>query len=120
MIVWVSAWFIKYFTPKNIGGISIFPFIIVENQDIKKDKIFINHEKIHIRQQLEMLIIFFYIWYGLEFLLLWLKYRDGFKAYKNISFEQEAYAHEQDLQYLKNRKLFSFINYLKFGSKIDE
>ncbi len=120
MFVIVSAWFIRYFTPKNIGGISIFPFIIVENKGIKQDDVFVNHEKIHIYQQMELLVLFFYIWYGIEFLLLYIKYKDGFKAYRNISFEREAYCHEKNLNYLKTRKIFSFIKYSKIGSKIDD
>ena len=34
-------------------------------------------------------------------------------AYKNISFEREAYTHEKDLNYLKSRPLWNFINYVK-------
>ena len=33
-------------------------------------------------------------------------------AYRDISFEQEAYYHEEDMEYLKNRKHHAWIKYL--------
>lgn len=33
-------------------------------------------------------------------------------AYRDISFEQEAYYHEEDMKYLKNRKHYAWIKYL--------
>ncbi|MEX0995648.1 MAG: hypothetical protein WDZ45_01210 [Flavobacteriaceae bacterium] len=72
-----------------------------------------NHERIHLRQQLELLILPFYLWYGLEFLLRLLYFRNRYKAYRNISFEREAYSNEADLYYLKRRKFWAFIGYLK-------
>jgi hypothetical protein len=108
----VSQFFIKFFTPKNIKGISLFPFIIVENKQIKLDKYFINHEKIHIKQQLEMMLVLFYLWYGIEFVIKLFKYKKFYLAYENISFEKEAYLNEKNLEYLKNRKFWGFIKYL--------
>ncbi len=111
MFILVSPRFIKYFTPKNIAGISIFPFVIVENKNIKQNKTFINHEMIHIRQQLELLFVFFLIIYAIEFIILCIKYKNWSKAYNNISFEREAYQNESNYHYLKTKKFFSFINY---------
>ncbi|MFD1315554.1 hypothetical protein ACFQ39_08010 [Namhaeicola litoreus] len=70
-----------------------------------------NHEKIHLKQQVEMLWLFYFIWYLLEFLFHFMKYRNFLKAYKAISFEKEAYANEQNLNYLLERKFWSFLNY---------
>ena len=70
------------------------------------------HERIHHHQQLEMLLLFFYLWYGAEFLVRYLKYRNRNKVYINISFEREAYTHEYDSSYLDNRRFWNFINYL--------
>lgn len=54
----------------------------------------------------ELLYIPFYIIYGVEYIAKIFKY--GFKgAYNNISFEKEAYEHERDLTYLKNRKHYA-------------
>lgn len=96
----------------KISGITLFPFIFVQRKEDSKNKILINHETIHIRQQLELLIVPFYIWYLSEYYLKYLKYRNPQLAYRNISFEREAYANDQNLDYLKKRKFWSFIYYL--------
>ena len=111
MWILISPAFIKYFTPKNISGVTIFPFIILENQEIKNDKTFVNHEMIHIYQQMELLVFFFYLFYYTEFLILLMKHKNAEKAYLNISFEREAYGNESNYNYLKTRKWFSFIKY---------
>lgn len=95
----------------RINGITIFPFIFLRELALKENKILINHEKIHIRQQLELLIIFFYLWYVVEYYYWYLKLKDKHLAYRNISFEREAYAMEEDLNYLETRKIWSFWKY---------
>lgn len=71
-----------------------------------------NHERIHLRQQLELLIVPFFIWYGVEFLIRLLQYKDRYMAYRNISFEREAYENEKDLDYLQRRSFFRMVNFL--------
>ena len=93
----------RYLIPKGFRGITLFPFIIVLQSDLKQNPVIINHEKIHIRQQLEMLILPFFIWYGIEFLVRIVICKDKNKAYRNISFEREAYENEKDLNYLQQR-----------------
>lgn len=95
----------------RINGITIFPFIFLRELAFKENKILINHEKIHIRQQLELLIIFFYLWYVVEYYYWYFKLKDKHLAYRNISFEREAYAMEEDLNYLETRKIWSFWKY---------
>ena len=102
----------RYLIPKGFRGITLFPFVIVSEKDLKQNSVMINHEKIHIRQQLELLILPFFIWYGIEFLVRLIIYRDRNAAYRNISFEREAYANEKDLNYLKQRSFWRFLNYL--------
>ena len=68
----------------------------------------LNHELIHAAQQKELLYLPFFIWYFLEWLVLLLKYRDRIKAYRHIRFEQEAYRHQADLDYLERRKHFAY------------
>ena len=96
----------------KISGITLFPFIFLQKPEDRQNKTLINHEKIHIRQQMELFIIPFYIWYLSEYYLKYLRYRNPQFAYRNISFEREAYAYEQDLNYLKKRKFWSFISYI--------
>lgn len=93
-------------------GISLWPFVIVETKALKADKAFINHEKIHLRQQLELLVLFFYIWYFLEFLIRYFKYGNSLRAYRNISLEREAYRRENDLHYLHHRPFWAFLKFL--------
>jgi hypothetical protein len=102
----------RFLVPRGYAGISIFPFIFLSATALKFRKTFINHEKIHLRQQLELLVIPFYIWYVLEFFIRLLYYRNWHLAYVNISFEREAYAKELDLEYLKHRRFWSFLKYL--------
>jgi hypothetical protein len=102
---------IKIKLPKDIIAITLYPFILTNKNKIIDDYT-LNHEKIHIKQQKELLIFLFYIWYGIEYLIKMIKYKNSHTAYMNISFEREAYKHEQDLHYLDKRKLFSFIKYI--------
>ncbi len=101
----------KYLIGRHFVGIALWPFIVVNNSFLKEDETFINHERIHIRQQAELLVLPFYIFYFTEYLIRLLQYRNSQKAYRNISFEREAYINEDDLQYLKRRKPWSFIKY---------
>lgn len=68
----------------------------------------LNHEKIHAAQQRELLYLPFFLWYGVEWLLLFCKYRNWEKAYFMIRFEQEAYRHQTDLDYLQQRKHYRY------------
>ena len=101
----------KILTKMKVNGITLFPFIILRNKDFKNNKILINHEKIHLRQQLELLIIFFYIWYVVEYYYWLVKLKNKHLAYRNISFEREAYVMEEDLNYFETRKFWSFWKY---------
>ncbi|CAA7196586.1 hypothetical protein [Chryseobacterium potabilaquae] len=96
----------------KINGIALFPFIFIRQPEDKENKVLINHEKIHLRQQVEMLVIFFYIFYVVEYYYRLFTLKNRYLAYKGISFEKEAYAKERDLNYLKKRKFWSFSKYL--------
>jgi len=87
---------------QGIIALAFYPFIIMPRATVIDD-VLINHERIHLRQQLEMLFLPFYIWY-----LIALR-RNG---YMGISFEKEAYANENNLEYLKKRRIFAFLRYL--------
>jgi hypothetical protein len=72
----------------------------------------INHERIHLRQQAELLILPFYIWYVAEYLIHVAACRNKKEAYYNISFEREAYGNEANLNYLKDRPFWNFIKFI--------
>ncbi|WP_089856785.1 hypothetical protein [Chryseobacterium taeanense] len=95
----------------KISGITLFPFIFVRNLEDKKNKVLINHEKIHLKQQMEMLVIFFYIFYVIEYYYWLFRLKNPYQAYRRISFEREAYDNEHDLNYLRKRKFWNFREY---------
>lgn len=104
--------FSKYLVPKGYTRITIYPFVFLKHKKLKNDTVLINHEKIHLRQQIELLIVPFYIVYLLEFIVRLIKYRNWYVAYRNISFEREAYNNENDLNYLKSRSFWKFVKYM--------
>ncbi|WP_128547991.1 hypothetical protein [Larkinella soli] len=93
-----------------VDGMALFPFVLVRTA--RPDAVLLHHERIHLRQQLEMGVLPFYIWYLIEYGLRRLHYRSHYEAYRNISFEREAFAHEGDLSYWKTRKWYGFRRYL--------
>lgn len=68
----------------------------------------INHELIHCAQARELMWVFFYMIYVIEFIFR--MFTHGFRwkeSYYDISFEREAYGHASDNSYLKTRKRFA-------------
>jgi len=59
---------------------------------------------------IEMIILFFYLWYGVEYMIRWVMYGNLKKAYRNISFEREAYDNDHLPEY--KRSPFSWTRYL--------
>lgn len=102
----------RYLIPKGFSGLTIFPFVIVSAKVDLSDKVLMNHERIHLKQQLELAILPFFVWYFVEYLLRLIQFRNRRKAYRNISFEREAYANERNFEYLQKRKFWSFLKYL--------
>lgn len=100
--------------PAGYKYISVFCFLFARKGTVISDKD-LNHERIHIDYQIkEMLYIFFYLWYGIEFLIRWIGtgFSDWNKSYRGISFEQEAYNNEDNLDYLKTRKHYAWLKYI--------
>lgn len=94
---------------KGFKCINLFGILFCRKQ---LNKIDINHETIHTKQIQELLYIFFYLWYIIEYLIRLVIYRNTKLAYKNISFEREAYQNQYNLDYLSNRKHYNWFNYL--------
>ena len=103
----------KHIVPKGYTGITIFPFVFLKYKQLKENQVLINHEKIHLKQQLELLVLRFYVFYGIEFSVRLMQYQNWHKAYRNISFEREAYTNEFSIDYLKQRSFWSFLKYLR-------
>lgn len=106
---------LSWFMP--IGGMSLFPFIILREKYQTKSKYWIkrnaetiNHETIHFQQALELGVIPFYILYIAEWFVKLFVY--GKDAYINISFEREAYANDSNLEYLTTRRRYAWARLL--------
>ena len=86
------------------------------------------HEQIHAEQQKEVIAVAIVltlstaVWTGSAWTLMWLplyfylyivewllRLIFGGDAYRNISFEREAYSHEEDKEYLRMRKHFAWL-----------
>lgn len=102
----------KYLIPKGYRSLTFFPFVFLLQKEDAENTVLVNHEKIHIRQQLELLVLPFYVWYFAEFLVRYFQFKNWNVAYRNISFEREAYANEKDLSYIKQRSFWSFVKFL--------
>lgn len=111
----------------NYYAITIFNNLIrrdkYKNRPISK--ITYNHESIHLQQELDFVFgceklyvlggCIFYILYFLEWLvklIISIFTLGKVKAYRSISFEQEAYDNQNNLNYLKNRKRFNWVKYI--------
>lgn len=66
-----------------------------------------NHEAIHTAQMKELAYLPFYIAYLVEWLWHLSKTRNAKRAYYMVSHEREAYAHQNEPNYLSTRKHFS-------------
>jgi hypothetical protein len=83
-------------------GMAFWPFILFKEQETAYNSTVVTHERIHLRQQRELLLVGF-----------WYLYMRDFRCYgyhKN-RFEQEAYANQHNPNYLKTRKRWSWRAY---------
>ena len=102
---------------KGFVAINLFGIVFVrkdyEFRSVADYQRMLVHEGIHTKQMQELLYLPFYVWYLLEWLVRLVMYRDRHKAYRDISFEREAYANQYNLDYNKERKRYAFIQYIK-------
>lgn len=118
----------------NYIAINLFGMVFTK---VELDEIDINHENIHSKQMLEVSVVStfiilyligifnisawwlllaipsYYIVYCIEYLCIRLLHTKQSCAYHDISFEEEAHNNDSNLDYLKSRKYFSWIKYLK-------
>lgn len=127
----------KFIPFKGYETINLFG-ILFTKKDV--DYVEYNHEAIHTEQILEctvlglIIICFicsilnqsllwllispftFYILYGLEYLVIRLFHKKQNDAYHDVSFEEEAYINQDNLNYIKSRFPFTWIIYVKLKS----
>ena len=92
----------------DVYAIALWPFVFIRDEG---NEVTINHEKIHLRQQVELLVVGFYILYGFYWLKSFVKNRDKAQAYYDIPFEKEAYTMQKDMTYLDSRPRYSWLNF---------
>ena len=110
MVVYAPL-FVKLITGNFARAITLYPFVFVKKHKDLENQVMLNHEKIHLRQQLELLVLPFYVLYLVEYAIGRLRGFSHNKAYRQISFEKEAFAHEQDFGYLGSRKRNAYRDY---------
>lgn len=108
----MKIFYTKHFPSKGYAAINLFGLIFARKESSPLSERTIRHEATHTAQMKELFYLVFYLWYGIEWIIRLIQYRNTDKAYRNISFEREAYANECYYPYLKRRKRYAFLKYL--------
>lgn len=97
-------------------GCGHWPFIVIRS-DIEHLPVhdeLVRHEEIHLRQQLELLIVGAWILYLFEYAYArFVKKLDKRQSYYYTSFEQEAHRNAMNPEYLLTRRPYAFVKYIK-------
>ena len=112
-MILLVPWLVKWITFDFARAITLFPFIFLKRPEDKTNRRLINHEQIHLRQQLELFVVPFYLLYLAEYLIGRMRGLGHEAAYRSISFEQEAFGNELRWDYLAFRPVFAFVRYWK-------
>lgn len=98
---------------RGFAAVTVWPFVFVRT-DTTVTRQLLTHEQIHARQQLELLWVLFFVWYGLEWLVRYCI--DRRSAYRSVSFEQEAYRNDWNSDYPAERPLFAWWKFCRMGN----
>lgn len=101
---------------KGFLAVNIFGVLFVRGTKRAISDVVLNHERIHTAQMKELLFLPFYILYLLEWIVR--LFMRG-NAYRNLSFEREAYANEKNLNYLVTRRRWAMWRRQKLDIGID-
>lgn len=142
MIIKTNLSWVSQLIGFNVVGMAILPFIFLDQNYVSRipmyvRNVLINHENIHIHQQLQCLVVgmvfftglyfaldvspwwilpssysLFYALYVLHFLYKLIQYRSVKIAYENICFEVEAKKFEWNDTYTDYIKWFYWLKYL--------
>jgi hypothetical protein len=60
----------------------------------------------------------YYLWYAIEYLIImfFAKWNKQSERYHDVSFEEEAHNNDHDLEYIRTRKHYSWVKYVKLRS----
>jgi len=96
----------------NAMAITFYPFLFIR-EDKRNYEELIRHETIHIRQQLELLIVGAWVLYVCEYLYArFIKKLDKRQSYYFTALEQEAHRNAMKENYLFERKPYAVLKYI--------
>ena len=85
---------------------------IFTRKGVELTQVDFTHEGIHLKQEVELLVFIFYIWYAIEYLIKLLCTFDHKRVYRSICFEQEAYGHEDDVKWPDQRPEYYWLRFV--------
>ena len=97
------------YIPNPIRAIAIWPFVFFRTEALSEEAVLINHEKIHLEQQKETLLVPFFVIYVIQGMVNFIKGDNPYLAYRNTSAEKEAWDNEDSGNYLSIRKRYKWL-----------
>lgn len=104
----------RHFPFGSYTTINLFGILFTKNKNLSKRTI--NHERIHTKQMKEMLYIFFYLWYGIEYVIIRLFHAKQNDAYHDVSLEEEAHNNDDNQDYIYLREHYTWLKYIRIRS----
>ncbi len=98
--------YLSLMAPINIKAITLFCFVLSTGTIDEKTR---RHETIHFQQYLETLVVGFLLIYIFDFIVGYIKYKNGYMAYRMISLEQEAHMYDDVEDYLTTRTRYTWL-----------
>jgi len=99
----------RHFPFGSYHAITLFPFIFYKGHLSVRD---LRHERIHLWQQAALLVLPFYLFYGLFWLAGLVRHRNAHRAYRSIPFERSAYRLEASPALSRRRMAFDWLRCL--------
>lgn len=96
---------------RGFKAVNVFGVLFVRQEAVMTDEDY-RHEAIHTAQMKELCYVFFYVWYLTEWLIRLCVTRSPKKAYTQISFEREASLNSGFEDYLADREILAWFDYL--------
>lgn len=103
----------RYIPFKGFAAINLFGTTFAREESRPLSDRTICHESIHTKQMKETGWVGFYVIYLIEFLIRLAKTRNALRAYYDVYFEREAYAHQSEENYLLERPAYAWIGHAR-------
>ena len=101
----------RHFPPGDYRAITLFPVVVYKGAPLTERER--QHERVHLWQQLALLIVLFYVLYFLFWLVALLRFRNWMRAYRSIPFERSAYRLESHTAPRPMAMAFDWLHCLK-------